>query len=202
MISKLRPTVGRFLSENPARLMAALKITPNALTLIGLAFNIFTGWVLAAGFSHHLLIGGVLVLFSGWFDMLDGALARLTNGVTRFGGMLDSTVDRLSEAALFLGLIIFFANRGDTLEVALIYSAIVGSILVSYTRAKAEGVGFKGEIGVFARPERLVLLTLGLLLSEISLTVLVVVLWILSIGANLTAIHRLVYAWQQSKTNP
>jgi len=201
MISKLRPTVGRFLSENPARLMAALRITPNALTLMGLAFNIFTGWVLATDFSHHLLIGGFLVLFSGWFDMLDGALARLSDGVTRFGGMLDSTVDRLSEAALLLGLIIFFANRGDTLEVALIYSAIVGSIMVSYTRAKAEGVGFKGEIGIFARPERIVLLALGLFLTEVSLTALVVALWILAVGANLTAIHRLFYAWQQSKSD-
>jgi len=201
VISKLRPTVGRFLSENPARLMAALRITPNGLTLIGLAFNIFTGWVLAMDFSHHLLIGGILVLFSGWFDMLDGALARLTDSITRFGGMLDSTVDRLSEAALFLGLIIFFANRGDTLEVALIFAAVVGSMMVSYTRAKAEGMGFKGEIGIFARPERLVLLTLGLFLSEASLTALVVVLWILAVGANMTAMRRLFYVWQQSKTD-
>ncbi len=199
MISKLRPTVGRFLSENPARLMAALRITPNGLTLIGLVFNIFTGWVLAVDFSHHLLIGGVLVLFSGWFDMLDGALARMTNSVSRFGGMLDSVVDRFSEAALFGGLIYFYSNRGDTLEVVLIYSVIVGSILVSYTRAKAEGVGFKGEIGIFARPERLVLLTLGLFFSEITLTALVVALWILAVGSNLTAIQRLFYAWQQSR---
>ncbi len=199
MISRLRPTVGRFLSENPARLMAALRITPNILTLIGLALSIFTGWVLAIDFSHHLLIGGILVLFSGWFDMLDGALARLTGRITRFGGMLDSTVDRFSEAALFLGLTIFFANRGDTLEIALVYAAVVGSIMVSYARAKAEGMGFKGEKGFFARPERLVLLVVGLCLSEVSLTALVVVLWILAVGANLTAVHRLIYAWQQSK---
>lgn len=179
--------------------MAALKISPNSLTLAGLLFSIITGWVLAVEFSHHLLIGGVLVLFSGWFDMLDGALARLTDGVSRFGGMLDSTVDRLSEAALFGGLIFYFANRSDTVEVVLIFAAVVGSILVSYTRAKAEGVGFKGEVGLFARPERLVLLTLGLFLSEVSLTSLVVVLWILAIGANLTAVHRLFYAWQQSR---
>ncbi|MFO8100822.1 MAG: CDP-alcohol phosphatidyltransferase family protein [Dehalococcoidia bacterium] len=200
MISRLRPTVGRFLSEAPARLLAALRVTPNALTLIGLAFNIFTAWVLAADFSHHLLIGGILVLFSGWFDMLDGALARLTGGITRFGGMLDSTVDRFSEAALFLGLTVFFANRGDTLEVALIVAALAGSLMVSYTRARAEGMGFKGEAGIFARPERLVLLTLGLLFSEISLVSVVVVLWILAVGANLTAVHRLIYAWRQSKS--
>jgi len=199
VISRLRPTVGKFLSENPARLMASARISPNALTLTGFGFGILTAWLLATG---HLFIGAFLVLFAAWFDMLDGALARVSGRITRFGGVLDSTVDRLSEAAVFLGLIIFFTGRGDTLETALSYAAIIGSLMVSYTRARAEGAGFKGEAGVFARPERIVLLTLGLFLSEVSLNALVVVLWILAVGSNLTALQRVMYAWRQAKLNP
>jgi CDP-diacylglycerol--glycerol-3-phosphate 3-phosphatidyltransferase len=196
MISRLKPTVGKALSEFPARLLAKAHLTPNALTIIGLLLNVFTGWVLATG---HLFIGGFLVLFAGWFDMLDGAMARITGKTTRFGALLDSSVDRFSEAALFGGLIFFYSDRGDTLEVVLAYAAIIGSIMVSYSRARAEGLGLKGEAGLLARPERLVLLTLGLLLSEVTLTALVIVLWILAIGANFTALRRLTYAWQQSR---
>ncbi|MBM3132913.1 MAG: CDP-alcohol phosphatidyltransferase family protein, partial [Chloroflexi bacterium] len=168
----------------------------NMLTILGLFLNVLTGWVLATG---HLLVGGILVLFSGWFDMLDGALARLTHKTSRFGALLDSTVDRLAEAAVFLGLILFYADRGDTFEIALAYAAIIGSLMVSYARARAEGLGLKGEVGIFARPERIVLLALGLVLTEVSLTALTVVLWILAIGANLTAFQRLFYVWKQSR---
>lgn len=198
MISRLRPTVGRALSESPARLMARLHLSPDVLTLFGLVFNAVTAWVLAIG---ELFVGGFLVLVSSWFDMLDGALARLTGRQSRFGAFLDSSVDRLCEAALFLGLIIYYADRGDTLEVALAYAATIGSLMVSYTRARAEGVGFKGEVGLLARPERIVLLSLGLLITELTATALVVVLWIIAIGANLTAVRRIIYVWQQSKTD-
>lgn len=196
MISNLRPTVGRAFTDPIVRLMAAARIHPNMLTILGLFLNVLTGWLLATG---HLLAGGLLVLFSGWFDMLDGALARLTHKTTRFGALLDSAVDRVSEAAVFLGLIIFYADRGDTFEIALAYAAIIGSLMVSYARARAEGLGLKGEVGIFARPERIVLLALGLVLTEVSLTALTVVLWILAVGANLTAFHRLFYVWKQSR---
>lgn len=196
MISSLRPTVGRAFTEPFVRLLARAKINPNLLTVLGLGFNGVTGWVLA---TEHLWVGGILVLFSAWFDMLDGALARLLHRTSRFGALLDSTVDRLSEAAVFLGLILFYANRGDTFELSLTYAAIIGSLMVSYARARAEGLGLKGEIGVFARPERIVLLALGLFLTEVSLTALVVVLWVLAVGAHLTAFHRLFFVWQQSR---
>ncbi len=195
MISKLRPTVGRFLSEFPAIAFFKIGMTPNALTLLGLAFSIFTGWVIAEG---YLFLGGLLVLFTGWFDMLDGALARITGKQSRFGALLDSSVDRISEAAIFLGLLVFFADTNDTLEVVLCYVAIISSIMVSYARARAESLDFKGEVGILARPERMVLLTLGLLLSELSLVVLVVALGIIAAGASLTAAWRLIYAFRQS----
>lgn len=195
MISRLKPTVGKVLSETPARLLVKAHLTPNALTLIGLLFNVFTGWILAIG---ELFIGGFLVLFSGWFDMLDGAMARMTGKTTRFGAFFDSSVDRLSEAALFLGLLIFYADGDHDIEVVLIYVAIIASMMVSYTRARAEGLGLKGDVGLLARPERVVILTLGLLLSGMSFA-LVVALWILSVGASLTALRRIIYVWQQSK---
>jgi len=195
MISRLKPTVGKVLSETPARLLTKAHLTPNSLTFIGLLFNVFTAWVLAIG---ELFIGGFLVLFSGWFDMLDGAMARMTGKATRFGAFFDSSIDRLSEAALFLGLLIFYADGDHDIEVVLIYVAIIASIMVSYTRARAEGLGLKGEVGLLARPERVVILTLGLFLSEVSWA-LTVALWILSVGASLTALRRIIYVWQQSK---
>ena len=196
MISRLKPTVGKVLSETPARLLTKAHLTPNWLTFIGLLFNVFTAWVLAIG---ELFVGGFLVLISGWFDMLDGAMARMTGKASRFGAFFDSSVDRLSEAALFLGLLIFYADGDHDVEVVLIYVAIIASIMVSYTRARAESLGLKGEVGLLARPERVVILTLGLLLSGISWA-LTVALWILAVGASLTAIRRIFYVWQQSKS--
>ena len=107
-------------------------------------------------------------------------------------------MDRFCEAALFLGLLIYYADRGEDWMIALVYVTIVGSLMVSYTRARAEAVGFKGEIGILARPERIVLLTAGLLLTAVSSGALVVVMWILAIGTNFTAMRRILYAWQQS----
>ncbi len=196
MISRLKPTVGKVLSEFPARVLLKCRMTPNTLTLIGLLLNIVTAVVLAMG---YLFIGGFLVLFSGWFDMLDGALARLTGKTTRFGALLDSSVDRLSEAALFLGLIVYYADGDHTRVVVIAYIAIISSIMVSYTRARAEGLGLKGEVGILARPERVVLLTLGLLLTALSHVALEIVLWIIAVGASVTAAWRLIYGWQQSK---
>jgi len=196
MISKLRPTFGRFLSDPVARCLARAGISPNALTITGFLLNALVAGVLAGG---HLFLGGFLVLFAGWFDMLDGALARISGRSTRFGTLLDSTVDRFSEAVLFFGLLIFYLAQGTAVEILLIYSAIVGSIMVSYVRARAEGLGLRSEVGLFARPERVILLALGLLLSRVSPVVLLVVLWILAVGTMLTVLHRLIHAWRQMK---
>jgi CDP-diacylglycerol--glycerol-3-phosphate 3-phosphatidyltransferase len=196
MISKLRPVLGRFLAEPIARVIARTEISPNALTIIGFLLNVIVAGVLAGG---HLFLSGFLVLFAGWFDMLDGALARIGGKSTQFGSLLDSTIDRFSEAVLFLGLLIFYLEQAATLKVLLIYFAIVGSIMVSYIKARAEGLGLNCEVGFFARPERVILLALGLLLSRISNVALLVVLWILAVGTILTVLHRLVNTWQQMR---
>jgi CDP-diacylglycerol--glycerol-3-phosphate 3-phosphatidyltransferase len=196
MISRLRPTLGRFLTEPIVRCLARTGISPNALTITGFLLSIVVAGVLAGG---HLFLGGFLVLFAGWFDMLDGALARVVGKSTRFGSLLDSTIDRLSEAVLFLGLLIFYLGQAATLEILLVYSAIVGSIMVSYIKARAEGLGLRCEVGFFARPERVILLALGLLLSRASPVALLVVLVILAMGTMLTVLHRLIDIWQQMR---
>ncbi|MFP3975186.1 MAG: CDP-alcohol phosphatidyltransferase family protein [Chloroflexota bacterium] len=196
MIARLRPSLGWLLTQPVVHLLARTSISPNALTIFGLLLNAVTAWVIA---TEHLFVAGFLVLLSGWFDMLDGALAKVTGKTSRFGALLDSTVDRISEAVLFVGLLIFYLGQNATLETILIYVSIIGAMLVSYTRARSEGLGINGEVGFFARPERVILLALGLLLSPVSPIAVTVVLWILAVGPNLTALRRLYYGWQQTR---
>ncbi len=195
MLAKIRRSLAWYLTGPVIRLIAKTKLSPNALTIIGFLLSLVIAWVLATG---HLFLGGFLVLFSGWFDLLDGALARATGRTTRFGALFDSVIDRLSEAALLSGLLFFYAAQGSFQESLLIFAVFVGSVMVSYIRARAEGLGLESGVGLFTRPERLVLLALGLILSPIDLALLVV-LWILAVGTNLTAIQRLVYVWQRTR---
>ena len=166
-------------------------ITPNALTLINLALNIVAAYVIATG---HFLLGGGLVLVSGLFDLLDGALARFTKQTTKFGAILDSTVDRISEAALLCGLLIWYLARGGRLEIVLIFAVLIGSFLVSYVRARAEGLGWQCQIGLFTRAERVIVLAIGLLINQIFIALCVLVVF-----AFTTVVQRLVYLWKQGK---
>ena len=166
-------------------------ITPNALTFINLALNIVAAYVIATG---HFLLGGGLVLVSGLFDLLDGALARFTKQTTKFGAILDSTVDRISEAALLCGLLIWYLARGGRLEIVLIFAVLIGSFLVSYVRARAEGLGWQCQIGLFTRAERVIVLAIGLLINQIFIALCVLVVF-----AFTTVVQRLVYLWKQGK---
>ncbi|MHB9092938.1 MAG: CDP-alcohol phosphatidyltransferase family protein, partial [Chloroflexota bacterium] len=141
-----------------AAALLRMGITPNALTLIGFALNVAVAAVIGFGFQTT---GGLLVLFAGLFDMLDGAVARLGGKVTIFGGFLDSTLDRYSEAVIFFGLLVLYTNQGRDTEVLLVYAVIVGSLMVSYARARAEGLGLDCSVGWLQRPERILLLGLG-----------------------------------------
>ena len=166
-------------------------ITPNALTLINLALNIVAAYVIATG---HFLLGGGLVLVSGLFDLLDGALARFTKQTTKFGAILDSTVDRISEAALLCGLLIWYLARGGRLEIVLIFAVLIGSFLVSYVRARAEGLGWQCQVGLFTRAERVIVLAIGLLINQIFIALCVLVVFVFT-----TVVQRLVYLWKQGK---
>jgi len=167
-------------------LLGRLGVTPNLLTLVGLLFNGLTGLVLSRG---HFTWGAVLVLLSGAFDLLDGSLARSTGQASRFGALLDSTLDRWGESLLFGGLLLHYWARPGAIEVPLLFAAIVGSLLVSYVRARAEGLGIDCEVGLFTRGRRIVLLAAGLLVGQVAIT-----LGVLAVLTNFTAIQRLVYA--------
>ncbi len=195
MLAEIRHILARYLTEPAVSILAKTRLSPNALTILGFALSIAIAWIVALG---HLFLGGFLVLFSGWFDLIDGALARATGRTTRFGALLDSTLDRMGEAALLFGLLFYYLRQNAFQESLLIFAVLVGSIMVSYIRARAEGLGLKSRVGLFTRPERVVLLALGLILSQISLALLIV-LWLLAVGTNLTAIQRLFYAWRETK---
>ncbi len=168
-----------------AAIIGKTPITPNALTVIGFILNAIVAAVLATG---NGLIGGLLVLFAGLFDMLDGALARTTGQSTTFGAFLDSTLDRYSEAVLLFGLLVLATQRQNTQEILLVFAVMVGSVMVSYVRARAEGLGLRCEVGLLARPERVMLLALGLIVGQ-----LLPVLWILAVFTNITTVQRILH---------
>jgi len=167
-------------------------ITPNALTSINLAVNIAAAYLIATG---RFLFGGILILVAGLFDLLDGALARFTSKTTKFGAVLDSTVDRVSEAATLCGLLFWYSSGGGRLEIALILAVLVGSFLVSYTRARAEAVGWQCQVGLFTRAERVIVLAIGLLVNQVFVALLV-----LAVFVFVTVAQRLIYLWRQERS--
>lgn len=182
-----RKGAARRLSSLPARLLVG-RISPNALSLVGFLLSLLAASQVALG---HLLWGGLLVLVAGFVDLLDGAVARLGGKVTPFGAVLDSVLDRLSEAAVLLGLVVHF---GGSSLVYLIYAVLVGSFLVSYIRARGEGLGLVMETGLFTRGERVVVLALGLVFP--------VVLWpalaLIALLSWFTVGERLFSVWQKT----
>ena len=170
------------------RIVAKTHLTPNAITIIGLILNVGVAAVIASG---NLVLGGVLVLLAGGFDALDGAVARATGKTSQFGGFLDSTLDRYSEAVVFAGLLIHLTRTdAGTIPVLLTYVTIVGSLMISYTRSKAEAIGIRGDVGIAQRLERIIILALALLVSEP-----VWGLWVLAILTQITALHRILHVW-------
>ena len=175
-----------------AQIFVRTPITPNMLTLFGLVLN---GVVAALLINNHLLAGGLMIIFAGLFDMLDGALAKITNKMSSFGAFLNSVVDRYSESIVLLGLLLHFYQQQSPeslIEIVLIYVILVGSMMISYTRARAGALNIQNEVGLMAQPERLVLLALGLIFHAYLLTI---VLWVLAIGTQITAIQRIIYVY-------
>ncbi|MSQ11662.1 MAG: CDP-alcohol phosphatidyltransferase family protein [Dehalococcoidia bacterium] len=188
--TRLRKLFTNTVERPSASLFARLGVTPNQLTLMGLgvagvaAFLAAEGWFLAAG---------LVLLGSGVFDLLDGALARLTGKVSPFGAVLDSVVDRVGEGGLFLGLLVWYYNDGDRTGVTLAYVAAITSFLVSYARSRAEAVGVQGAIGFAGRSERIIILSIGLMAG-----VTTVALGIISGLAALTFLHRIYHVWKST----
>jgi CDP-diacylglycerol---glycerol-3-phosphate 3-phosphatidyltransferase len=178
----------RRVAVGPAMALGRLGLTPNALTVIGSVLTAGVGLLVAQGW---FLAAGVCLWLFSLTDTLDGALARATGRVSVFGAFLDSVCDRYAEAGVFLGLVWWYQTTGDALGLALAYLSIIGSLMVSYARARAEGVGFEAaEVGWFQRPERIVLLGVGFLLASIQPAALLVVLAALAVLTSLTVLQR------------
>ena len=160
---KARKAVSSYLETPAVRLLRGLGLSPNAVTLLGLLTAGASAFLLSTG---YLLAGGVALLVAGVFDLFDGALARATGRVSMYGALLDSIADRVSEAAVLLGLLVFYVGRSETLGAVLVFVAFAGSVMVSYVRARAEGLGIECEVGIMTRPERVVVLGAGLIIAH------------------------------------
>src|SRR5919199_3248675 len=185
-------------------------INPNVLTVIGVAINVGCG--LLFGFGYFFW-AGIILIVANLFDMLDGQVARLSGRVTRFGGFLDSSLDRLSDMVVFVGLMVFYARTTDdpaspaygqhsTLNVFLAGAAMMGSIMVSYASARAESLIPKCDVGFLRRTERVVLLIIGALSTHpgsqnIFLNRMPQVLWVLAVGSYWTFAHRMYHTWRE-----
>ena len=176
---EIRATLSQYIEVPGARFFQAIGLTPNAITLIGFAVCVAAAYVVSNGW---LLAGGIVFLVGGGLDMFDGALARMTGKASPFGALMDSVFDRLGEAALFVGMGLYFL-RGDfggdtlTLYVAILLLALVFSQVVSYLRARGEGLGAFTRDGVMTRTERVIILGVGLIAD--GLTAFPLVPWIL-----------------------
>lgn len=201
--AKLKPRLEIMLSA-VAHKMVALGITADMVTLFGFLVNLVATFYLATG---RLVVGGILILFGGSFDMIDGAVARAQTNLRASGALLDSVIDRYSEGFLFLGALIYFYNLESLIGIILAFGAWFGSILVSYVRARAEGLQVTCKVGLMQRPERIVLLGAGTLLQGVlwhrfpivqtNAVILLCVLGILTLTTHITALHRLIFSYQE-----
>jgi CDP-diacylglycerol--glycerol-3-phosphate 3-phosphatidyltransferase len=171
--------------------LALSKIHPNVLTFLGLVINVVAAVLLAEG---QFRAAGVVIISAGLFDMVDGRVARATNQVTRFGGFFDSVLDRYSDLALLMGLLVYYGNIGRSFYVVLTAIVMTGSVMVSYTRARAENAIPTCKVGFMERPERVVLLIIGALFDRMA-----PVLWVIAVLSNITVAHRMAFTWQEAR---
>lgn len=173
------------------RWLALSRIHPNVLTFLGLVINIVAAFLFAEG-RFHAAAG--VVIGAGLFDMVDGRVARATDRVTRFGGFFDSVLDRYSDLALFMGLLVYYASINRFFYIVLTAIVMTGSVMVSYTRARAECTIPRCKVGFLERPERVVLIIIGALFGRMAQ-----VLWVIAVLSNLTVIHRMIYTFQDAR---
>jgi CDP-diacylglycerol---glycerol-3-phosphate 3-phosphatidyltransferase len=190
----LTRTIGRYLSwpiDRLAFLLARTGVPPNVITWSALALNLWACILFAAG--RFAAAGGLMIL-AGLCDLLDGPVARRQNRVSKFGGFLESILDRYSDLMLFLGLLVYYVRVNRFPYAILAGIAMAGAVMVSYARARAESLGPTSEVGFWERPERMVLMIVGALANQMGLA-----LWILAIGPNISVIHRIVHTWRQTE---
>ncbi len=167
------------------------RIHPNVLTFFGLVINIWAAWLLAKG---QFRAAGFVIIGAGLFDMVDGRVARETNRVTRFGAFFDSVLDRCSDMALLIGLLVWYGNNNQPGYVVLTAVAMMACVMISYARARAENLIPTCKVGFMERPERVVLVIIGALFDKMA-----PVLWVIAVLGNLTMIHRMIFTWAEAK---
>jgi CDP-diacylglycerol---glycerol-3-phosphate 3-phosphatidyltransferase len=180
------------------RWLALARINPNVLTFMGLVVNtvaaILFGYANGESQARMFRYAGLVIIGSGFFDLVDGQVARATNRVTRFGAFFDSVIDRYSDASQFFGLLVFYSRGDRFFYVALTAYVMISAIMVSYSRARAESLIGSCRVGFMERPERLVLVILGALLNRMA-----PVLWVIAILSTITVIHRIQYTWFRTR---
>ncbi len=172
-----------------ARVLVRLGFSPSGLTIIGVLIACVAAALIGQGM---LAAGGVVMLIAGAFDMFDGAVARMTNRATKFGALFDSVMDRVSEAVVLLGLLWFYLDDGEQLGAVLVYVSIVGSMLVSYVRARAEGLGIECKGGLMQRPERVASLGIGIIVGQWWEPAVLIVLGVIAVLTVVTTVQRVV----------
>src|SRR5215471_16891920 len=181
--------------------LALTRISPNALTFIGLLINIVAGFLFGYANSENqqrmFLYAGLVIIGAGIFDMVDGRVARATNQVTQFGGFFDSVIDRYSDVALFFGLLVYYARANRFFYVVMVAFVMVSSVMVSYTRARAESLVQSCKVGFMERPERIVLVIIGALFNRWG--TMAPCLWVIAVLSTITVIHRIRFTYQQTK---
>jgi CDP-diacylglycerol--glycerol-3-phosphate 3-phosphatidyltransferase len=191
----------RVLLHAIVRGLALTRISPNVLTFIGLVINIIAailfGYANSQNYPRLFLYAGLVIIGAGIFDMVDGRVARATNQVTTFGGFFDSVIDRYSDVALFFGLLVFYARENRFFYLVLVAFVMVSSVMVSYTRARAESLIGSCKVGFMERPERIVLVIIGALFARFG--AMAPVLWVLAVLSTVTIIHRIIYTYQQTR---
>jgi CDP-diacylglycerol--glycerol-3-phosphate 3-phosphatidyltransferase len=174
-----------------ARALVHARVRPNQLSLCGLVASCLAALTLALGYPRS---GGLLLAVAGALDILDGAVARAARQTSAFGAFLDSVLDRYSDLLVLGGVIVLFARRGAVSDLVIGLLALAGTVMVSYTRARAESVGVECRVGIMERGERLLTLIAGALLD-----LLAPAMWLLAVGANATAVHRIVHTWRATR---
>jgi CDP-diacylglycerol--glycerol-3-phosphate 3-phosphatidyltransferase len=187
---KIGDTLGRVL-DAIVRGFAASGVNPNFLTFIGFGINLLAAYLFAYGYFRW---AGLTIILAGIFDMTDGRVARLEGRVTPFGGFYDSVMDRYSDLCLLIGLLIYYGRINRFLYVSLVAVAMIGSVMVSYTRARAENVIPSCKVGFLERPERVVLIIIGALFDRMA-----PVLWLIAVLSNVTVVHRIIYTRQEAR---
>jgi CDP-diacylglycerol--glycerol-3-phosphate 3-phosphatidyltransferase len=173
------------------RALALSRIHPNVLTFIGLLINVWAAWLFGIGSFKW---AGVVILGAGIFDMVDGRVARETNRVTKFGGFWDSVLDRYSDLGLLVGLLVYYSSINRNFYVVLTAIVMMGTVMVSYTRARAENTIPRCKVGFLERPERIVLIIVGALFNRMAQ-----VLWVIAVLSNITVISRMILTWKETK---